>query len=290
MSNSRSCPVSGGGRDSVDDILAQWASERPDLDFSPVGVITRLARVRAYLDAALAEVFEGFGLTPADFLVIVTLRRVGVPYRLPQARLMTALGLTSGTVSVRLARLESSGIVHRDSDPGDKRTHMVTLTDSGLRLFDEIAPVHLAGEDRLLSALDPAERDHLAQLLRKLLVSYESTGAQAHWLWGMRLEAAHVARHRRTQVGLSDTPGMLVGETLPGSPAAIAGLTRGDLITGAADRPVYDLCHLIEAAAPGRPISLRVLRGDTPMETTLTVSDRADGPPRAKRTPREGEP
>lgn len=166
-------------RDSVDGILAQWAVERPDLDFSPVGVITRLARVRAHLDTKLAEVFDGFGLSPADFVVIVTLRRSGAPYRLPQARLMTALGLTSGTVSVRLARLESRGVIRRESDPGDQRIQVVSLTRQGQDLFDRIAPVHLAGEDQLLSALDPGQREQLAGLLRTLLVSYENPGPRA---------------------------------------------------------------------------------------------------------------
>jgi hypothetical protein len=50
-------PACGGAWDSVDHVLADWARERPDLDFTPVGVVTRLARVRGYLDAAVASVF-----------------------------------------------------------------------------------------------------------------------------------------------------------------------------------------------------------------------------------------
>jgi hypothetical protein len=61
----------------------------------------RLARVRAHLDAELAAVFDRYELSPADFQVIVTLRRAGAPFQMPQARLLTALGLTSGTISVR---------------------------------------------------------------------------------------------------------------------------------------------------------------------------------------------
>ena len=100
-------------QDSVARLLADWARERPDLDFSPVGVINRLARVRAHIDSALLQVFRDFGLTAADFRVIVTLRRVGLPYELPQARLMTQLALTSGTISLRVDRLANRGIVTR---------------------------------------------------------------------------------------------------------------------------------------------------------------------------------
>src|SRR2546422_68334 len=158
MSASDSGPRPGtteqeSAQDSVARLLADWARERPDLDFSPVGVITRLARARAHIDSALLQVFRDFGLTAADFRVIVTLRRVGSPYELPQARLMTQLALTSGTISLRVDRLAKRGIVTRTPDPNDKRGQLVRLTADGLRLFDEIAPLHLANVDRLLSGL-----------------------------------------------------------------------------------------------------------------------------------------
>ena len=110
-------PASGSAWDSVDHLLADWARERPDLDFSPLAIVYRLGRVRRLLEQEMAEVFAKHGLTAADFLVVVTLRRMGKPYRMQQARLMNALGLTSGTVSLRLDRLVKAGIVAREPDP-----------------------------------------------------------------------------------------------------------------------------------------------------------------------------
>ena len=159
-----------------------------------MGVVTRLSRVRTYLDAELAGLFARFGLTSADFLVIVSLRRAGKPYRMPQARLMDALGLTSGTVSVRLDRLEKNGIVTREPDPASARGSLVQLTGKGLDLFDRIAPVHLANEDRQLSALSPAERQVLADLLRRLLASFESATTDVAASLGLVLEPARLAR------------------------------------------------------------------------------------------------
>lgn len=263
--------------DSIDLLLADWARERPDLDFSPVGVITRLARVRAHIDTALLQVFGDFGLTAADFRVIVTLRRVGPPHELPQARLMTQLALTSGTISVRVDRLAKHGIVTREADPDDKRGQRVRLTADGLRLFDKITPVHLANEERLLSSLTPGERDALAGLLRKLLVSFESGTVQAGLPLGMRLEPAHLARFRRTAVGLSDTPGLLVAETIEGTPAASAGLARGDLIVavgGTESRSEDVLAKAIDQAGPGGRLGLSVLRGNDCHQVAVTVPAR----------------
>ena len=261
-------------QDSIGLLLADWARERPDLDFSPVGVITRLARVRAHIDTALLQVFRDFSLTAADFRVIVTLRRAGPPYELPQARLMTQLALTSGTISLRVDRLAKRGIITREADPDDKRGQRLRLTADGLRLFDKITPVHLANEERLLSSLTHDERDTLAQLLRKLLISFESGTVQAGLPLGMRLEPAHLARDRRTAVGLSDTPGLLVAETIEGTPAALAGLARGDLIiavNGTESRSEDALAQAICQAGPGGQLRLSVLRGNDPHQVTVTV-------------------
>lgn len=264
--------------DSIDQLLADWARERPDLDFSPVGIVNRLGRVRAHLDAALLELFRRFDLTSADFRVIVALRRAGSPYQLPQARLMTQLALTSGTISVRVDRLAKRGIVSRQADPDDKRGQLIRLTADGLRLFDEIAPRHLANEDRLLSSLTSDERATLAQLLRKLLVSFESGTVQAGLPLGMRLEPAHLARYRRTAVGLSDTPGLLVTDTIPGAPAAAAGLGRGDLIVavdGIESRSEDVLAAAIDRTGPGGRLRLSVLRGNDPHQVTVHIPPRS---------------
>jgi DNA-binding MarR family transcriptional regulator len=167
---------------------------------------SKIGRVRAHLDAGVEALLDRVGLTGPDFRVVVALRRAGRPYAMHQARLMADLALTSGTVSVRVDRLVRRGVAVRDPAAGDRRSQMVRLTADGLRLFDEIAPQHLANEDRLLSALTADERCQLGGLLRRLLVSFE-TGSVDAGLWlGMRLEPAHVARARRTAVGLSAPP------------------------------------------------------------------------------------
>jgi len=258
-------PAARNGWDSVDRVLADWARERPDLDFTPVGVITRLGRLRGYLDAELATVFAQFGLTAADFRVIVTLRRGGTPYRMLQARLMEALGLTSGTVSVRLDRLERQGIVTREPGPASARGSMVQLTATGLALFGRVAPVHLANEDRLLAALSGDERLALAGLLRRLLASFETRTTEVARDLGLTLEPAHLARQRRQAVGLADRAGLLVAAVQPGSPAAQAGIERGDLLTRLDGQPVISstgLALLLDGLADRPSATAVIVRGN----------------------------
>ena len=260
--------------DSVDRILAGWAAQRPDLDFAPVGVVTRISRVRSHLDAGVEALLADYGLTGPDFRVIVALRRDGPPHAMTQARLMAELALTSGTVSVRVDRLVERGIVVREPSAGDRRAQVVRLTAEGVRLFDELGPRHLANEDRLLSALSAEERELLAALLRRLLVSFETGGVDAGLWLGMRLEPAHVARARRTAVGLSDTAGLLVAAVLPGTPAADAGISRGDLLVAVDGVELRSHAALAEALDRVRArgcLRLSVLRGEKPAEVGIRV-------------------
>ena len=267
-------PACATARDQVDRVLLDWDRERPDLDFAPVAVVSRLGRARSCLDAELAAVFARFGLTSADFGVIITLRRSGRPYTMPQARLMDALGLTSGTVSVRLDRLEQRGIVSREPGPRGARGSLARLTGKGLRLFDEIAPVHLASEDRLLSALSRGERQTLADLLRRLLAGFESATTDVAAGLGLTLEPAHLARTRRQAVGLSDTPGLLVTDVVAGSAAAEAGIERGDLITaldGTAVTSSVGLAGLLADLAGRRTVTFNLLRGNDAVTVGLRL-------------------
>jgi DNA-binding MarR family transcriptional regulator len=260
--------------DSVDRILAGWARERPDLDFSPVAVVTRISRVRSHLDAGVEALLADYGLTGPDFRVIVALRRDGPPHAMTQARLMAELALTSGTVSVRVDRLVDRGIVVREPSAADRRAQVVRLTAEGLRLFDELGPRHLANEDRLLSALSTEEREVLAGLLRRLLASFENGGVHAGLWLGMRLEAAHVARARRTSVGLSDAAGLLVADVLPGTPAADAGISRGDLLVavdGVELRSHATFAGALERARGTGRLRLSLLRGEEPAFVEIRV-------------------
>ena len=156
--------------DGVDLILKQWRRERPDLDASPIGVIGRISRLARELEQRLEPVYAEQGLEPGWYDVLATLRRSGAPYRLRPSEFTGALMLTSSGTTKRLDRLEQAGLITRTPDPHDRRGTLITLTDAGRELVDKATAAHLANEHRLLAALTGAERDRLADLLRKLLL------------------------------------------------------------------------------------------------------------------------
>ena len=163
--------------DHVDEIVAQWAAERPDLDSEPLHVVGRISRLSDVIDDQLRPVFSAFGLGDGDFDVLATLRRNGAPFELTPTELAARTMVTSGAVSKRVDRLAGAGLVERRVSDADARGRHVRLTDRGRALIDQAYPVHLRNEARLLAGLSSAERDQLAALLRKVGASMEAAGA-----------------------------------------------------------------------------------------------------------------
>ena len=151
--------------DHVGRIVAQWGIERPDLDVSPMGIIGRLHRLAAVLDAELLPVFAAAGLKDGDFDVLATLRRAGTPYELTPGDLAAAGMVTSGAVTKRVDRLLAQGLVERRVATDDARSRLVRLSARGLTLVDDLVAKHVANEHRLLAGLSDLERTRLAHLL-----------------------------------------------------------------------------------------------------------------------------
>src|SRR3989449_3547093 len=157
--------------DEIDRIVEQWNQVRPDLDVSPTHSLQRITRLSLLQAASFARVFARRGISFGEYLVLAALRRASPPYRMNPTRLFNSIILSSGAMTNRLDRLEAMGLVERQPDPADRRGRLVALTDRGRELVDTAAVDHLENEQRLLGALDAREREQLARLLRKLLLS-----------------------------------------------------------------------------------------------------------------------
>jgi DNA-binding MarR family transcriptional regulator len=278
--------------DHVDRLIQGWSHERPDLNVAPLGVIQRVARLATYFAAETEPVFAQAGLTGGDFAVLANLRRSGAPYQLTQRDLMASLRLTSGTVSVRIDHLSERGLVRREPDPGDGRSVLVTLTDAGSDLFDTVAPLHLANQDRLLAALRPEERGQLARLLQTLLIEFDQpTERRPDNQLGFKIAPSHVAQNRRAAVGLPPAAGLLVEWVRPHSQASAAGLTTGDLLVRAGPVELRSLTCLARAlSANPEHVELTIQRGSSTLTldvaTALRVPDTQNlsRPPAAHRS------
>jgi DNA-binding MarR family transcriptional regulator len=261
--------------DSIAQVIAGWHAARPDLRVEPIAITARLARLQARLGPRLEEVFVRFGLRGTDFAVLATLVRLEGE-RISQRRLGAELGLSPGTISLRIDRLVGRGLVEREPDPDDGRGAVISITRHGRELFEACAPEHLTNAGELLSGLSDEERDQLGHLLGKLLYTLEDTAADDPLApeLGLVLEGAPMALERRRAVGLPPLEGLLVRHVDPGGPAAASGIRPGDLLTSADRRPLRSRGDLQQALRRSRgrlrPIALEITRGAEPMRVALS--------------------
>jgi DNA-binding MarR family transcriptional regulator len=164
--------------DDVDDIVATWQRERPDLDVTPLHVLSRVSRLARHLDRARGAAFAAHGLGTWEFDVLSALRRQGPPYQLSPGSLLRATLVTSGTMTNRVDRLAEAGLVSRHRDARDKRGVLVQLTERGRSTVDAALVDLLSRERELLTGLDADQQAELSALLRVLLAPFDAAASE----------------------------------------------------------------------------------------------------------------
>ena len=87
---------------------------------------------------------------------------------------MTPQGLVSATrmdkisISRAASALTERGLIVASDNPGDGRSHILSLTPDGHALYAEILPLALETEARLLALFTDDERQMLSALLRRI--------------------------------------------------------------------------------------------------------------------------
>jgi DNA-binding MarR family transcriptional regulator len=271
--------ASGSGHETWEwDTLGAWAREAGRAGATWVSLVEGLLRTGTHFEPELDETLAEFGLTRPSFQVLVALLRAD-DQRLSQRALSRVVRRTSGTISTRLARLEKAGLVTREPDPDDQRGVIVTLTEDGRRRVESALPAYAAACERLGVALEDDDATDLAAKIGEWLGFFETPlGGEAGPELGIVVAPAHIAQRMRREVGLPDRVGVLVREVRTGSPAAAAGLERGDLLTaadGAEVRTIGDLQRAVTAAAEGGVLRLEVVRGVEERSVEVTLSPAA---------------
>jgi len=108
------------------------------------------------------------GVTVAQAAALEALGAEG-PMRLGD--LGRSLGITPSTLSRNLARLEASGLVEREADPGDARSARVGLSTRGRRAARAVAAQEEAFARQVLERIPAARRAVVVESLGDLLAA-----------------------------------------------------------------------------------------------------------------------
>ena len=123
----------------------------------------RLATASSAVSGVIARAYQTrFGLTIPQWRLVCVLAGVG---RLTQAQLVSRTFMDKVTVSRAAQGLVRRRLVERSDNTADGRSHVLSLTLDGRRLFADLAPVARAYEEAVIAQLEPSE----VQLLRRLL-------------------------------------------------------------------------------------------------------------------------
>jgi serine protease Do len=108
--------------------------------------------------------------------------------------------------------------------------------------------------------------------LRRRVEALASGEAAERPRLGVALAPPRVARRMRSAVGLDDRDGLLVRDVVDGSPAATAGLQRGDLLVRAGDRTLGGMDDLFDALDDaGDTLTVGLLRGSDEREVDVAL-------------------
>lgn len=115
------------------------------------------------------EVVRGSDLTPNQMHAIEI---IGHEKSLRMKELAGKLGVTTGTLTVTVDRLERKGLIERQPHETDRRSYRVILTPEGKKHFAKHHEFHVKLTEEIVSVLTPEELKNFNEILGKVVKQF----------------------------------------------------------------------------------------------------------------------
>lgn len=179
-----------GVSDSVGEGLAEWMEHLPGVDSRVESASERIRRISRLLGRILTDAAARHEITVGDWESLSVLRRSGPSHENSQKELAEKLGVTSGTISMRVDRLTKADLIEPGIAREDGRSRPVKLTERGSQLWRAATEQRTTTEQSLYTdAFDEEELEQLNLLLGKLLARFEEELGHAPSHGSLRREA-----------------------------------------------------------------------------------------------------
>ncbi len=131
---------------------------------TPIGL--HLAHAARQVSRAFDDALAAAGGSLPVWLVLLNLKA-----RRPsnQRELAEAVGVREATLTHHLNGMEAGGLITRKRDPGNRRVHVVELTDAGEEAFLALRDAAFAFDGQLRAGFTEEETVHLSGLLDRLV-------------------------------------------------------------------------------------------------------------------------
>lgn len=113
------------------------------------------------------SVIKTSDLTVSEAHAIEVLGQFG---QMNMKKLAQCLGVTTGTTTVTVDRLEKKDYARRGAVKEDRRVHLITLTEKGQQAFAEHHQYHYNLTEQIVSVLSDEENEQLLKILKKINV------------------------------------------------------------------------------------------------------------------------
>ena len=125
----------------------------------------------AVSDAVATAYRTLFGLRIPEWRLVAVLAEGGA---MSQQALCGRTRMDKVTVSRAAIALADRGLIARASNPGDQRSRLLTLSEAGWALYEQIAPKAIELERRIFAGFTPAERERLQEMLNRVEAAAEA--------------------------------------------------------------------------------------------------------------------
>jgi DNA-binding MarR family transcriptional regulator len=171
---------------------ADFEKEYPGADRTSTEAHASLIRAGEALMAEIdRRVRLTFGIPEPATTALAVIDGAGAP--LTPSQISDRMLVPSATMTATLDLLEHHGWIRRAANPDDRRSTLIEITPDGKAVTDQLLPGIRALEKTTLSALTPAERAHLLDLLAKILArAAEVAATQPEPLTGQRIRPARL--------------------------------------------------------------------------------------------------
>ncbi|MEU1520369.1 MarR family transcriptional regulator [Streptomyces sp. NPDC005811] len=157
--------------DPVDAWMDSWRAELPEVEHASSELTKRIMFLSSTLDGVMRRELTGLGLTPAEFDILVALRRSGAPYRMKPNQLARSLMLSTGGTTNVTHRLVGRDLMERESDPEDARSTWLKLTPDGIALAERAVLVNAAAHEALFQDVPAELVERATAVLREVLAA-----------------------------------------------------------------------------------------------------------------------
>lgn len=134
---------------------------------SPETAVYALARVYSHIEKEISHQLRPFNLTPAKFNAMMVIKHIGKEGGLSQIDIGRRLIVTASNMTRLLDKLDKEGYIERLTRKGDRRVHLIKISEKGSDILDEVWPGYYRKITAIANLLGKDDLKQVSSLLRQ---------------------------------------------------------------------------------------------------------------------------